>query len=173
MLNEEYVLVGRGSARERRRVFAVAVGVISLSVIGFILALIFQWPSDFVLGDAPDSKVTLRDAINGTVTSIPLVPFLVLVTCTFLVRSARWWGTAATVVLTLLGALFVVGGLGEVTSENGNVPRAVLVGAGVVYALLGLTLLGCGVLSLVAQRRAAGRLRRARPHVSGNSSNKG
>lgn len=121
--------------------------------IGFILALIFQWPSDVVLGDEPDSKVTLGDVVNGTVTSVPLAPFLVLVICALLVTSPRWWGTAASVVLTLLGGLIMVGGLAEITSENANVPQAVLVVAGALYALLGLALLVSGVMAQVAQLR--------------------
>lgn len=158
MLDEGPVQVGREAGPQRQRVLAVATALISLSILGFVLALIFQWPSDFVLGAEPDSKVTLGDVVNGTVTSIPLPPFLLLVICALLVRSPRWWGTAATVVLTLLGALFVVGGLGEVTSENANVPRAVLVIAGAVYALLGVMLLVSGVLTLVAQWRGRARL---------------
>lgn len=151
MRNEDVVL--RAGGAERGRVFAVALAVISLSAIGFVLALIFQWPSDFVLGGEPDSEVTLEDVISGTVTSIPLAPFVVLVVSTLLVRTRRWWGTVATVVLTLLGGLFVVGGLGEITSENANVPKAVLVIAGVLYVLLGLTLLISGALALLAQWR--------------------
>lgn len=157
MVSEAAVEAGGVADRRRNRVFAVALVLISMSVVGFMLALIFQWPSDFVLGDEPDANVTLEDVVTGTVTSIPLEPFLLLVVCALLVRSRRWWGTAATVVLTLLGGLFIVGGLGEVTSENANVPQVVLVAAGAVYALLGLTLLVSGVLALVARRRTGAR----------------
>jgi len=137
-----------------RRVFVVALVLISMSLVGFLLALIFQWPSDFVLGDKPDSKVTLADFVPGTVTSIPLAPFAVLVVVTLLVRSRRWWGTLANVVLTLLGAVFVVGGLGEVTSDNPHVPKAVLVVAGATYVLLGLSLIFTGALDLVGRWRS-------------------
>ena len=143
----------RGS-RERERVFAVAGVIILLSLLGFVLALVFQWPSDFVLGEEPDSEVTLGDFVTGTVTSIPAAPFVVLLISALLVRSQRWWGIAATVVLTLLGGLFVVGGLGEVTSDSTDVPQAVLLVAGVVYVVLGLALLISGTLALVARGRA-------------------
>ncbi len=144
--------VGRG-AGQGRRVFTVGLLLISLSLVGFLLALIFQWPSDFVLGDKPDAKVTLGDFVQGTVTSIPLVPFTVLVVATVLVRSRRWWGTVANVVLTLIGGVFVVGGLGEITSDNAHVPKAVLVGAGATYVLLGLLLVLTGAVDLLGRWR--------------------
>lgn len=140
-------------AAQGRRVFAVALVLISASLAGFLLALVFQWPSDFVLGDEPDSKVTLGDFVPGTVTSIPLVPFAVLVVATLLVRSRRWWGTVANVVLTLIGGVFVVGGLGEITSDNAHVSKAVLVVAGATYVLLGLALVVTGALDLIGRWR--------------------
>lgn len=148
--------VPRGSAAQpgRSGPFAVALLIISLSVIGFALALVFQWPSDFVLGDEPDARVTLGDLVQGTVTSIPLAPFVVLVVCTLLVRSRRWWGALAAVVLTLLGGVFTVGGLGEIASDNANVPKAVLVVAGATYVLLGLTLFVSGIVDLVGRWRS-------------------
>lgn len=142
-----------------RRTFAVALVLISLSLVGFLLALVFQWPSDFVLGDQPDSKVTLGDFVQGTVTSIPLAPFAVLVAATLLVRSRRWWGTLANVVLALLGAVFVVGGLGEITSDNAHVPKAVLVVAGATYVLLGLSLVVAGALDLISRWQSRARSR--------------
>ncbi|MFP5253248.1 MAG: hypothetical protein ACLGH4_05580 [Actinomycetes bacterium] len=146
----------RGSAAEpgRSRLFAVAVLIIVLSVIGFVLAFLFQWPSDFVLGDEPDARVTLGDLVQGTVTSIPLAPFVVLVVATLLVRSRRWWGTLAAVLLALLGGVFTVGGLGEIASDNANVPKAVLVVAGATYVFLGLTLFVCGIVDLVGRWRS-------------------
>jgi hypothetical protein len=144
-------------AGQGRRVFAVGLLIISLSLLGFVLALIFQWPSDFVLGDEPDAEVTLGDFVPGTVTSIPLAPFAVLVVATALVRGRRWWGVIANVVLTLIGGVFVVGGLGEITSDNPEVPKAVLVVAGATYVSLGLTLVATGALDLVSRWRARAR----------------
>ena len=143
-----------GAEQARQRAFAVAAGVIALSIVGFLLALAFQWPSDFVLGEEPDTKVTLADLATGTVTSIPLPPLVVLVLATMLVRSTRWWGTAALVVLALLGLVFTVGGIGEVTSSNPHVSEAVLVTAGTVYVLVGLAMTATSLLALARGRRA-------------------
>jgi len=63
-------------------------------------------------------------------------------------RSRRWWGTVALAVLVLLGALFAFGGLGEVTSDNPNVPKPVLVVAGCAYVLGGLLLSASALAAL-------------------------
>src|SRR5215210_4804643 len=80
-----------------RRLFSVAVLINVLSVVGFILAYIFQWPSEFVTGEVTEHNVTLADIATGTVTSIPLAPWIVLVVFTLLARSRRWWGTLTVV----------------------------------------------------------------------------
>ncbi len=92
---------------------------------------------------------------NGTVTSLPLFPWIALTAFALLARSRRWWGTLAVVVLCLLGALFVFGGLGEAFAPSTPyVPRAVLVAAGVVYGGLGLALVVSGVADLIDRARA-------------------
>ena len=157
MRDQESVHAEEVAGREGAPVFAAALTLVSVSLVGFLLALIFQWPSDFVLGAEADSRVTPgEDLVAGTVTSIPLVPWLVLVVSALLVRSQRWWGTVAAVVLTLPGGLVIVGGLGEVTSQNAHVPKAVLVVAGATYALLGLALLISGALALFSRVRRRG-----------------
>ena len=146
-----------------RRLFSVAVLINVLSVVGFILAYIFQWPSEFVIGEVTEHNVTLADIATGTVTSIPLAPWIVLVVFTLLARSRRWWGTLAVVVLCLLGVVFMIGGYGELsTPPTPYVPRAVLVIAGVVYCVLGLSLLVTGVIDLIDRvrtRRSPSRMR--------------
>ena len=110
-----------------------------------------------------DHNVTLADIGSGTVTSIPLAPWIALIVFALLARSRRWWGTLAVVVLCLLGVLFIIGGLGEVfTPPTPYVPRAVLVTAGVVSGVLGLSLLVAGVIDLidrVGTRRPPSRVR--------------
>ncbi len=132
----------------------VAVLINVVSVVGFILAYIFQWPSEFMVGEVTEHNVTLADIGSGTVTSIPLPPWIALVVFALLARSRRWWGTPAVVVLCLLGVVFMIGGYGEVsTPPTPYVPRAVLVTAGVVYGVLGLSLLVAGVIDLIDRVR--------------------
>ncbi len=94
----------------KQRLISTAVMLSIVSLFGFVLWLIFQWPSQFVLGEVADSRVTLSDIVAGTPLSIPLAPWAALIVVTFLATSQRWWGTIAVVVLCLLGVLFVISG---------------------------------------------------------------
>jgi hypothetical protein len=128
------------------------------SLVGFVLCLVFQWPSQFVLGDAVHTRVTLADVVTGTVLSPPLVPWVVLVASTLLARSGRWWGTVATVLLSLLGVVFTIGGWGEAFGPaNPYVPGSVLLGGGIAWMVLGVSLFAFGVRELIARRRGRGR----------------
>jgi uncharacterized membrane protein YccC len=82
---------------------------------------------------------------------LPPIPWIALTLFAFLIRSWRWWGTAAVVGLILLGALFIFGGLGEAFAPESSteiVPRAVLVIGGGMYVAFGLALIWFGVADL-------------------------
>jgi hypothetical protein len=146
-----------------RRLFSVAILMNVLSVVGFVLAYVFQWPSEFVIGEVTEHRVTLADIVSGTVTSLPLAPWIALIAFALLARSRRWWGTLAAVVLCLLGVLFIIGGLGEVfTPPTPYVPRTVLLTAGVVGGVLGLSLLLLGIADLIDRARERRRPSRVR-----------
>lgn len=138
-----------------RRLFSVAVLIFITSVVGLVLALIFQWPAQLG-GGSGNPNVTAGELVaNGTVTSLPLGPWIALTVFALLARSRRWWGSIAVVVLCLLGALFIFGGLGEAFAPTTPyVPRAVLVAAGVVYGGLGLALLLSSIADLIDRVRA-------------------
>jgi hypothetical protein len=55
-----------------RRLFTVAILINALSVVGLVLAYVFQWPSEFVIGEVTEHNVTLADIVTGTGTSLPL-----------------------------------------------------------------------------------------------------
>ncbi len=145
-----------------RRLVSVAGMIFVVSVVGLVLAVIFQWPTQFDGSGNPN--VTAGEVVTGgTVTSLPLLPWIALAVFALLARSRRWWGTLAVVVLSLLGALFILGALGEALAPpTPYVPRAVLIVAGVVYGLLGLSLLLSGVAELIDRVRAG----RRSPRVS-------
>ncbi len=140
-----------------QRLFSVAVLICAVSVLGLILAVVLQWPTQFDGSGNPN--VTAGEVVTGgTVTSLPLFPWIALAVFALLVRSRRWWGSLAMLVLCFLGALFVLGGLGEAFAPSTPyVPRAVLVTAGVVYVLLGLSLLLSGIANLIDRARAGRR----------------
>lgn len=140
-----------------QRLFSVAVLICAVSVLGLILAVVLQWPTQFDGSGNPN--VTAGEVVTGgTVTSLPLFPWIALAVFALPVRSRRWWGSLAMLVLCFLGALFVLGGLGEAFAPSTPyVPRAVLVTAGVVYVLLGLSLLLSGIADLIDRARAGRR----------------
>jgi hypothetical protein len=146
-----------------RRLVSVAGLIFVVSVVGLVLALIFQWPAQLG-GGSGNPNITPGELVaNGTVTSLPLGPWIALTVFALLARSRRWWGTLAVVVLCLLGPLFIFGGLGEAFAPpTPYVPRVVLVASGVVYGGLGLALLLSGIAELIDRVRAS----RRSPRVS-------
>jgi len=138
-----------------QRLLSVCVLLFIISVVGLVLALIFQWPAQLG-GGSGNPNITAGELVaNGTVTSLPLFPWIALTVFALLARSRRWWGSIAVVVLCLLGALFVFGGLGEAFAPSTPyVPRAVLIAAGVVYGGLGLPLVLSSLADLIDGVRA-------------------
>ncbi len=75
-----------------RRLFSVAVLIFIASVVGLVLALIFQWPAQLG-GGSGNPNITAGELVaNGTVTSLPLYPWIALTVFALLARSRRWWG---------------------------------------------------------------------------------
>ena len=139
--------------RTTQRLVFVCVLLLAVSVVGFVLALIFQWPSDVVIGPSRPN-VTAADSVRGTVTSIPLVPMIALAVCALLAPSRRWWGTLAVVMLCLLGGLFFIATFQEVvTPPPAYVPGAVRVGAIALYGLLSAFLIRLGIADLIDRAR--------------------
>ena len=140
-----------------RRLVLIAALIFVVSTVGLVLAVVFQWPTQFDGSGNPNA--TAGEAVTGgTVTSLPLFPWIALAVFALLVRSRRWWGSLAMLVLCFLGALFVLGGLGEAFAPSTPyVPRAVLVTAGVVCVLLGLSLLLSVIADLIDRARAGRR----------------
>ncbi len=125
-------------------------------------------------GGSGNPNIAVEELVaNGTVTSLPLYPWIALIVFALLARSRGWWGDIAVVVLCLLGTLFIFGGLGEAFAPSllgallifgglgeafapstPYVPRAVLIAAGVVYGGLGLALVMLGIADLIDRVRA-------------------
>jgi hypothetical protein len=148
-----------------KRLVSVAALTFVVSIVGLVLALIFQWPTQLG-GGSGNPNITAGELVaNGTVTSLPLGPWIALTVSALLARSRRWWGGLAVVVLCLLGALFIFGGMGEAFAPpTPYVPRVALAAAGVVYVLLGLALLLLGLVDLIDRVRA----RKSEPGFSGS-----
>ena len=71
-----------------RRLVGVALLLFAVSLVGAVLALIFEWPTQFDGSGRP--TITVREFIlQGTATSIPVMPWLLLGVFAVLVRSRR------------------------------------------------------------------------------------
>ena len=145
-----------------QRLLSISVLIFIVSVVGLVLAIVFQWPTQFDGSGNPN--VTAGEVVTGgTATSNTLVTWIALVVFAYLARSRRWWGTLAVAILCFLGVIFIIGGLGEAFAPpTPYVPRAVLVAAGVVYVLLGSALLLSGIAELLDRARVKRRTSRVR-----------
>ena len=140
-----------------QRLFNTAMLLFVVSLVGLVLAWIFDWPAQLGGGDG-SQHLTFRDAVLlGSVTSLPPIPWIALTLFGLLIPARRWWGTVAVVGLILLGALFIFGGLGEAFAPESSteiVPRAVLVIGGGVYVAFGLALIWFGIADLRHRMRS-------------------
>ena len=108
------------------------------NVLGTAVAVVAGWPGQ--LGGAGDpDRVAAEFLSRGTALSAPLALVLVLALAVGLAARRGRAGAVGTVLLVLLGAAFVVGGLGEALApDSQDVPRAALVTSGAVAVALAL-----------------------------------
>ena len=134
---------------------------ISALLLGFwlivtVVSIDHGWTAEF--GDVGDPKDVSGEWVSrGTLFSPPLAPMIAqaLLTALALVQR-RVWQLVAGAGLALLGALYVVGGLGEPLDPVASDPSVL------VYALLRLTglvgaaaLVVTGIATVIAARRAS------------------
>ena len=74
-----------------RRLFSVAALIFISSVVGLVLALVFQWPTQLGGGSGVPNITAGELVANGTVTSLPLYPWIALTVFALLARSRRCW----------------------------------------------------------------------------------
>jgi hypothetical protein len=134
---------------------------VSALLLGFwlivtVVSIDHGWTAEF--GDVGDPNDVSGEWVSrGTLFSPPLAPMIAqaLLTALALVQT-RIWQLVAGAGLALLGALYVVGGLGEpldpVASDPGVVVYALLRLAGLVGAA---ALVVAGIATVIAARRAS------------------
>lgn len=145
------------SAASRRLLIAGTL-FLALMVIGGLVSIAAGWPAQ--LGGGADPNNVAGEAVTrGTAFSPPLLPLLVFVVALAVSVRPGVVGVVATVLLILISAAFIIGGLGEAfAAPTPDVPRAVLVLSGLVAVLFGL-----GVMVAAAARLRAGRQQRRLP----------
>jgi hypothetical protein len=148
-------LPGRTPAPAGRLLVRVCLLSTLLLVAATLLAIVAGWPAQFGGPGDPDA-VAAEFLTRGTALSPPAVPLALFAGAALLSRRGGAAGVVATVVLMLLGVVFVVGGLGEaVAPATADVPALALMASGGAAALLGVAVLVLGALAL--RERAARR----------------
>jgi hypothetical protein len=148
------VLAGKTLKPTTRRLVLIAALIFVVSTVGLVLAVVFQWPTQFDGSGNPN--VTAGEVVTGgTATSIPLGPWVALAVFAFLARSRRWWRTLGVVGLCLLAVVTLIGSLGEAfASSTPDLPRVALVAPGVVDVVLCPVLLLSGAAESIDGARA-------------------
>ena len=119
-----------------------------VSLFGFALALLLDWPQQPAPGAASAVRVTPGDVVGGTATSLPLFVLLLLAGATAVVRWLDRGVGGAVVVLGLLGIVSLMAGIASFSSVSPTTPAEVLDAAGAVYALCGLALAVSAALAM-------------------------
>jgi hypothetical protein len=133
------------------RFTTVPLPTLVLSTVGAVVAIADRLPAEFG-GPGDPNNVAGEFLSRGTALSPPLVPMVLQVVFTVLATARRrWWGTLGVAGLTLLGLLYLIGGLGEgFWPDRFNLFEKLLQFLGLVSALL---MLGLGLLALLPRRR--------------------
>jgi hypothetical protein len=126
------------------RLSLFALGVVIANACATALAVAVNWPSQFggVVGtDAGQDWLS-----RGTAISAPLAPVACLVLISILVPFRSWVGWLGIGLAFLTAVLVFVGGMGELIAEpTGDVGRAVLTMAGVLWGVVAATFVGLGI----------------------------
>lgn len=123
------------------------------SVFAALVSIYVGWPAQFG-GPGDPTQVFTEFFSRGTATAPPLLPLLFLGLGAVAVRRDGVLGVVGATLLTILGALFVIGGLGEIFAPDPiTTPRAVLLAAGLVAIGGGAVLVTASSAVLVRRSR--------------------
>ena len=96
----------------------IAVAIIGVTVVGAILAIALDLPSQFVIGDAQSGDLGIEVIWQGSAVSAPLPPIIVIVVGALLGMRTGVARIIGLVLLMLAGLMMVVGVVGEFTSDT-------------------------------------------------------
>lgn len=132
------------------RLFQFAAAVFVLNVIATAVAVAVNWPAQFggVGTDAGDEFL-----LRGTAISAPLLPAVLLLVVALLARRPGAAAWVAVIAAYVTAVLVFVGGLGELVAEpTDDTPKAVLVTAGIVWAVVAIAF-ALLATAVIAERR--------------------
>ena len=134
------------------RLSAFALAVLIANALATLLAVTLNWPSQF--GGVVGTDAGQEWLSRGTAISAPLAPITCFVVMAILVRLSSWAGWLGIGLTFLTSVLVLVGGMGELVAEpTADVSRAVLVAAGVGWAVVAAVFVVLGIAA-ARERRA-------------------
>ena len=126
------------------RLSAFALFVLVANGLATLLAVAANWPSQF--GGVVGTDASQEWLSRGTAISAPLAPMACFVLLAILVRLRTWAGWLGIGLTFLTSVLVLVGGMGELVADpTADVSRAVLVAAGVGWAVVATILVVLGI----------------------------
>jgi hypothetical protein len=135
-----------------RRLWLVGGDAAAVLTVAAAIAVVLRWPGQFGSSGRPED-IALEAVTRGTALSPPLPLLLAFVAALWLATRRHSGYEIGCVVLVLLSAVFLVGGLGEAMAPvTPDVPRTALVTSGIVSVLL-----SAAVVVIAVQRFLAGR----------------
>lgn len=134
-----------------QRLLGFTVAVLILNVVAAIVAVIANWPAQFgQVGTDAGAEVLS----SGTAISAPLIPVAALLVVALFAHRQGALGWVAIVAALFAAASVIIGGFGELMAEpTANTPKAVLTVGGLVWLLVGITLIILAVSAAVERLR--------------------
>lgn len=121
----------------QRRLFTFGLVVLVLNTIAAVIAVALNLPTQFGTAGTDASADVFT---KGTAISAPLLPVVLLLASLALLCARGAWYRAGISGTVLVACLVLIGGIGEMTAPGTvHAPKAVLVGAGLVWVAIALT----------------------------------
>lgn len=149
---------------DRLRVLATASrAVLGLILVELVVSILARWPHQFG-GHGDPNRMTQQFVSSGTALAPPVFIMLGLLIVALLAGRQDRWGLVAAILMVVVGAVMVVGSLGEaLAGTTPDVPQGVQIIGGVVDV-------SCSIgLTLVAVWDVSRRIRQSDAQPAGQS----
>lgn len=131
-----------------RRFLIAAWTLVTVMVVGTVIAVAAGWPAQ--LGGAGEPDAVLSEFVTrGTALGPPLIPLVVFIGAVLLSRRPGRARAVGLIASMLLALAFVVGAVGEALAAPAeDVPTYALVGNGIIGTVLSVAVFVTGLLAL-------------------------
>lgn len=124
--------------------------IVGLTVIGAIIAMTLDLSSSFVIGEAQGGDLGIEVIWQGSAISAPLPPIVVIAIGIVLALRTGKARTAGLILLTLAGAVMLLGVVGEFSGATAfdGLQQGLFVAFNALYGLLAVALLASSLLAI-------------------------